>query len=291
MPKEYPTLTHARTWHNGQGLFHPNCRHSVSIYIEGFTKVPPPRTKAEIEREQEAYKKSQQINYDNRMIQAWKNRVATSITPAEALKSKATLKAWYAKRTADMAGKITPMAIIKPKVVPIVPVKTKPVTFKKALGDFENSTRNDKIETAGLFDYKGNLLFDKRGSKNQVSFTSDEVKMMKGNLLTHNHPSGSSFSPEDINMLVKAELKEIRAVGSDRSYTLSFKEGTPRKYLDLDIIRKAYEKNKNDLMPKYRAKVIDGMPEQDAWHAHSHELITNLLQEFDFLEYKRTIDK
>ena len=36
---EYPTLTQARTWNNGNGLFHNNCRHSLSIYLEGITKV------------------------------------------------------------------------------------------------------------------------------------------------------------------------------------------------------------------------------------------------------------
>lgn len=39
---------------------------------------------------------------------------------------------------------------------------------------------------------------------------------MRGNILTHNHPSGGSFSKADINVLLKHGIKEIRAAGSNK---------------------------------------------------------------------------
>lgn len=95
---KYAKLSDAMTWKNGQGLFHPNCKHSVSIYIPGVTTPPPKRTKEEIAKEQDIYRAFQELNYINRQIQSWKNRVVTAITPQEKTKSKAKLKEWYARR-------------------------------------------------------------------------------------------------------------------------------------------------------------------------------------------------
>lgn len=44
---------------------------------------------------------------------------------------------------------------------------------------------------------------------------------MKGGTLTHNHPSGSPFSAADVQLFTKHGLGEIRATGSEYTYTLS----------------------------------------------------------------------
>jgi hypothetical protein len=293
---KYAKLSEAMTWHNGQGLFHPNCRHSVSIYIEGVTIPPPPRTPEEIAREREAYKMSQQINYDNRMIQAWKNRVATSITPAEAQKSKATLKAWYAKRKADASGVKTPFKDIKvkPKEKPKAKAKTETTTsiYKTNLTNFENNIRSNKKETAGVLDYEGNILLDKRGNKNSVAFNQAEVDLMKGNMLTHNHPGGSSFSGADIHMLTSNKVNEIRAVATDREYNLKIMPGkeTDNNYLSSKGIENKYQDQKKILQSKYIKKVREGMDPTEAWKEHSHELMENLSKELNLI-YTRTINK
>lgn len=97
---KYKTLSEARA----SGLFHPNCRHSVSIFIEGISKAPKKRTPAEIEKERNQYKASQQLNYINRQIQKWKNRKAAAFEEKDIILSNAKLKEWYTTRRNFLAA-------------------------------------------------------------------------------------------------------------------------------------------------------------------------------------------
>lgn len=45
---------------------------------------------------------------------------------------------------------------------------------------------------------------------------------MWGKIMTHNHPGGRSFSPEDIIMLLSGRLSEIRAVGMHGSDEITY---------------------------------------------------------------------
>src|SRR5262249_24375196 len=53
----------------------------------------------------------------------------------------------------------------------------------------------------------------KRGSRHEISFTRAEMKLIESAWMSHNHPSGNSFSPSDIQLLMDANLAQIRAVG------------------------------------------------------------------------------
>ena len=93
------------------------------------------------------------------------------------------------------------------------PQEPKPLPMAKMI-ELENSIVDNDFETAGVFDEDGNLIFKKLGGKNYVQFSDEEMAQMKGRILTHNHPSGRSFSFEDLAMTRNTRLKEIRAVGT-----------------------------------------------------------------------------
>lgn len=57
------------------GLFHPNCRHSVSIYLPGLTKGPGPKA----DRTRATYEQSQKQRYLERQVRKWKREAAGSI--------------------------------------------------------------------------------------------------------------------------------------------------------------------------------------------------------------------
>ncbi|MEE4598230.1 phage minor capsid protein [Streptomyces sp. DSM 41524] len=59
------------------GLLHPNCRHSVSIYLPGLTR---PRTPAP---ERATYEQSQKQRYLERQVRAWKRRAAGALNDQE----------------------------------------------------------------------------------------------------------------------------------------------------------------------------------------------------------------
>lgn len=78
----------------------------------------------------------------------------------------------------------------------------------------EKQIRNLDHEEAIAIDREGRVLLTKTGSKNQVQFTAEDQPKLVDCIFTHNHPSGSSLSPEDIACLHSAKMRQIRAIGN-----------------------------------------------------------------------------
>lgn len=83
----YPALS----WAIGDGLFHPNCRHTINAYIEGLTDTP------EIDGDPDGYDKRQKQRYMERQVRYWKKRQAVAITPKEMALTAAKVKDWNLK--------------------------------------------------------------------------------------------------------------------------------------------------------------------------------------------------
>ena len=73
-------------------------------------------------------------------------------------------------------------------------------------------------ETAVIYDSNGKYLFTKRGDERSVSFTKSEIKKLKNCIVSHNHPSGASFSLADWTVFKRAKLQELRAIGEGKVY-------------------------------------------------------------------------
>jgi len=123
---------------------------------------------------------------------------------------------------------------------------------KKKLYENERIISGDRYETAILYDADGNRLFMKKGSNDSVTFTAKEIKQMKGNVLTHNHPNNSVFSPEDINMLRRGQLSEIRACNQYGTYILQQPDKWSEDISTLSKINSEYEKVANEVGEKYK---------------------------------------
>ena len=89
------------------------------------------------------------------------------------------------------------------------------VTQENTLRTIENEIRKQNYESAAVVDANGNVIFRKDGEAASVKFTDEEVAKMAGNVLTHNHPSGTSFSFPDLQILSQRRLQSIRAVGTN----------------------------------------------------------------------------
>lgn len=127
----FDTLDNARS----EGLYHPNCRHSHTLYQPGITK--PPQDTADPQGEKDRDK----LRYLERQVRGAKMREATAVTPEGAAKAKAQIKYYQslikqhtdttsAKRRRDReqllfgrAGEARP-AVTLPK--PARPVKVAP---------------------------------------------------------------------------------------------------------------------------------------------------------------------
>jgi hypothetical protein len=74
----------------------------------------------------------------------------------------------------------------------------------------EQEIKDQKKETALIYDADGNLLQEIGGSEHHV-----EIPLLQdgAHILTHNHPNSSSFSRADIAYLLNTDIDKIRAVG------------------------------------------------------------------------------
>ena len=81
------TLTEART----RGLFHPNCRHSVSAYLPGVTRLPARPTP-----DPEGDDARQRQRAIERQIRKWKTRKAGAVTPEERQGAGQKTRQWQA---------------------------------------------------------------------------------------------------------------------------------------------------------------------------------------------------
>lgn len=74
------------------GLFHPNCRHSVTAFLPGFTRKPEkPDTKGV------TYKDTQRLRQIERTARKWDRRRAVALTDEEKAQADAKFKEWRAK--------------------------------------------------------------------------------------------------------------------------------------------------------------------------------------------------
>lgn len=127
------------------------------------------------------------------------------------------------------------------------------VTYRNALNQIENRIKHDRVETAVLLDKNGNTIFtESQGYTDSVYFSPDQFNQMRGRILTHNHPSGSTFSGADIDLLVQSGMKEIRATSTNQTYRL---QKLPGAFLDRADFSQdfslAYQANKTICDKKY----------------------------------------
>ena len=91
---------------------------------------------------------------------------------------------------------------------------------RKELHADEWSLSRRTKESAVIYDSNGKYLFTKRGTEKEIVFTKAEAKRMKQCIVSHNHPSGASFSIPDWQLFQELKLQEIRVIAEDKVYYL-----------------------------------------------------------------------
>ena len=218
--------------------------------------------------------------------------------------------------TTDFKLKDSVTQITMPKIGITEPVRpglipTKVTGREKQLmeiKEFNKKYADAKIEHCIAVDKEGNVVFGKSGTSNQVSFTQIDFDQMNVDnmLFTHNHPSGSSFSGDDLNMLGAYKRgTEVRAVGTQYEYSAKIIDdakfphsGTAVKNLykiENSILQNKYqtiyERERIRLLStgidydeaaKFAAKVTSQI--------HTHEAMEIFAKKYG-IEYKRWLNK
>lgn len=82
----------------------------------------------------------------------------------------------------------------------------------------EKSIRNRKHETMEVYSASGKYIMTKRGDSNSVRMSILDYKKLKDAVVTHNHPSGGSFSSDDIKFLKTMPISELRVSTDEGTY-------------------------------------------------------------------------
>ena len=114
------------------------------------------------------------------------------------------------------------------------------------------------------YDTSGNVLFRQKGKASEVSFSPKQAQQLRGSLLTHNHPDGSSLSPNDLHMMLLHRIQEVRACNTEGAFVARLTE-TAKPPPSLEEFRNRYF----DLLKKHglkarKASIVQGISFRDA---------------------------
>jgi hypothetical protein len=181
------------------------------------------------------------------------------------------------------AGKTTP----KKKE----PVKRKltQAQLETILTKFEKPIRSQPFETAFALDEYGKELFRKDGSSAEVKLHGMDMRNCR--VLTHNHPTGGSFSSADISTAIHNNVQEVRCFGTEYQYSL--RPGKSGWGITPARAAQEWGEIQMDLLPKYQAlfnekcqKIGETAARREIALHHSHELMQILAKRHNFI-YRR----
>lgn len=129
---------------------------------------------------------------------------------------------------------------------------------KTELLSYESNIASRQKETAVVYDNDGKILFRKYGSESEVSFKISELLKLKGKVVTHNHPSGGSFSVGDINLLRIGKMSELRVATENGSYYLRYPEKWNKAIDSKQKIQQERNKIISEIKGKYQQMYLDG---------------------------------
>ncbi len=103
--------------------------------------------------------------------------------------------------------------------------------LQRVLRDVEGEIRGLSHEVAYIISPDGTVIARREGAPGYVDLTSE---LMRGCIVTHNHPLGTSLSVEDVRTLIGTHAAEMRVV-TDR-YTHSLRLPPDAEWEDVELL-------------------------------------------------------
>lgn len=129
---------------------------------------------------------------------------------------------------------------------------------RRMLKKDEKSLASREKEMAVVYSKDGKFMFQKAGTEKEILFTKGEVKKMAGCVVSHNHPSGGSFSVADIRLFRVSDMSELRAVTNSNTYFLRRNGKWPAEILEDEDLVIEYKKIRKQVKKKYQKLYDDG---------------------------------
>lgn len=158
---------------------------------------------------------------------------------------------------------------------------------KSLLKEKENGISILDYEHCYIFDKENKVMFEKSGSKSQITFDKNEmIKMKKAKIFTHNHPRDLSFSVEDMKLLYMCKLDEMRAVGLQYIYSAKIDHSWTDS--DWDSFIKEIITIHSSIKKEFYTRIDEGqMTIEQAEKYHWHAVWLNLNKSYNSFKYER----
>lgn len=209
---------------------------------------------------------------------------------------------WVAKKILDFGKNLVEVSSALEKTEGLKK-QTKTISdsnLEKRIAEEEDKIRDNPYESLIVINPKdGQVLVNKPGQQTSVNPSPAEGLLMKGAIVTHNHPYlnnvdppnslGVSFSQPDVATACMAEVAEMRAVSAGYRHSLKPPKGKNwnREFYETTV-EPAFRKHKKTVMAGLQAQIFAGkINVQQANDRYSHE-ITQAVAKETGIRYTRT---
>lgn len=123
---------------------------------------------------------------------------------------------------------------------------------KRELHKSEQSIGKRTKETMEIYDANGKFIMSKRGGESSVRISLKDYTKLKNAVVTHNHPSGGSFSFTDLKFLKRMPISELRVAVSNGAYYIRKPDKWPEELKDIQYMEEMYKQIEKSLKLKYQ---------------------------------------
>jgi hypothetical protein len=151
---------------------------------------------------------------------------------------------------------------------------------------------NNPLEIATAYGPDGRVLLQKQGSEDSVHFEPEEFAKLLDAVVTHNHPTGNSFSDTDLGFAASANLAELRVVaGTPSGGSVLFRlQRPPQGWPPAMGLIRAYEEAAKTVRARQQAEINAGnLSGRQARRAYASEIMEELKRQLpQSIIYSRT---
>lgn len=157
-------------------------------------------------------------------------------------------------------------------------------TVKKLLQS--EKTLSERIyETMEIYSSDGKFIMAKRGKVDSVKLSLSDYFKLKNAVVTHNHPSGSSFSFTDLKFLKNMPISELRVSTPEGVYFIRKPKTWSKEINTSDKMKDVYEQIKKDLRPQYKELYNMGKINKKERHIMFKDEVNRVFAERFGIEY------
>lgn len=258
--KWYPLLSVAVA----NGLFHPNCRHTVTTWIEGVSTLPKPldakqvRRNAKLEQQQRSLER--EVRKAKRLFEGTQDSETRKQCKQELLMRQKELsdfinnhsdvlrRDYWREKTYGIsddkriaAGDHPDGTTSKPQYLGKIDDMSEERVIRE-LRSHEADIINQDFESAIVITRSGEM-YRVDGSTYSVNLSEISDDQIEGAYITHNHPADQthySFSASDMGVFISRKPAILRGVDQKYSYELKLENNTKRA--DPDTVKYEFER-------------------------------------------------